>query len=112
MNKGTVAQVIGPVVDVDFDEGDIPAVLNALYIERDDNSKLYLEVAQHLGENRVRTIAMDSTDGLVRETEVINTGAPISVPVGDDIRGRVFSVVGEPIDGIEAPKGEERYPIH
>src|SRR5699024_4883339 len=76
------------------------------------NSKLYLEVAQHLGENRVRTIAMDSTDGLVRETEVINTGAPISVPVGDDIRGRVFSVVGEPIDGIEAPKGEERYPIH
>lgn len=112
MNKGIVAQVIGPVVDVDFDQGDIPPVLNALYIEREDNSKLYLEVAQHLGENRVRTIAMDSTDGLVRETEVINTGAPISMPVGEDIRGRVFNVVGEPIDGIEAPKGDERYPIH
>ena len=112
MNKGTVAQVIGPVVDVDFDQGDIPPVLNALYIEREDNSKLYLEVAQHLGENRVRTIAMDSTDGLVRETEVVNTGAPISMPVGEDIRGRVFNVVGEPIDGIEPPKGDRTYPIH
>ena len=112
MNKGTVAQVIGPVVDVDFDQGDIPAVLNALYIERKDKSKLYLEVAQHLGENRVRTIAMDSTDGLVRETEVVNTGAPISMPVGEDIKGRVFNVVGEPIDGIKAPKGDRQYPIH
>ncbi|HLR26524.1 MAG TPA: F0F1 ATP synthase subunit beta, partial [Fodinibius sp.] len=111
-NKGTVAQVIGPVVDVDFDQGDIPAVLNALYIERKDKSKLYLEVAQHLGENRVRTIAMDSTDGLVRETEVVNTGAPISMPVGEDIKGRVFNVVGEPIDGIKAPKGDRQYPIH
>ncbi len=112
MNKGTVAQVIGPVVDVDFDQGDIPPVLNALYIEREDNSKLYLEVAQHLGENRVRTIAMDSTDGLVREMEVVNTGAPISMPVGEDILGRVFNVVGEPIDGIEPPKGDRKYPIH
>jgi F-type H+-transporting ATPase subunit beta len=112
MNKGTVAQVIGPVVDVDFDEGDIPPVLNALYIEREDNSKLYLEVAQHLGENRVRTIAMDSTDGLVREMEVVDTGAPISMPVGEDIRGRVFNVVGEPIDGIKPPKGDRKYPIH
>ncbi|MBN2732247.1 MAG: F0F1 ATP synthase subunit beta, partial [Balneolaceae bacterium] len=90
MKKGTVAQVIGPVVDVDFDQGDIPPVLNALYIEREDNSKLYLEVAQHLGENRVRTIAMDSTDGLVRQMEVINTEGPISMPVGEDIRGRLF----------------------
>lgn len=104
--------MIGPVVDVDFDEGDIPPVLNALYIEREDNSKLYLEVAQHLGENRVRTIAMDSTDGLVREMEVFDTGAPISMPVGEDIRGRVFNVVGEPIDGIEPPKGDRKYPIH
>ena len=112
MNKGTVAQVIGPVVDVDFDQGDIPPVLNALYIEREDNSKLYLEVAQHLGENRVRTIAMDSTDGLVREMEVVNTGAPISMPVGEDILGRVFNVVGEPIDGIEPPEGDRKYPIH
>ncbi len=112
MNKGKVAQVIGPVVDVDFDQGELPAVLNALYIEREDSENLYLEVAQHLGENRVRTIAMDSTDGLVRQKEVIDTGAPISMPVGEDIRGRLFNVVGESIDGIEAPKGEERYPIH
>ncbi len=112
MKKGTVAQVIGPVVDVDFDQGDIPPVLNALYVEREDNSKLYLEVAQHLGENRVRTIAMDSTDGLVREMEVVNTGAPISMPVGEDILGRVFNVVGEPIDGIEPPEGDRKYPIH
>lgn len=112
MNKGTVAQVIGPVVDVDFDQGEIPPVLNALYVELEDNSKLYLEVAQHLGENRVRTIAMDSTDGLVRETEVVDSGAPISMPVGEDIRGRLFNVVGESIDGIDAPKGKERYPIH
>ncbi|MEX0646777.1 MAG: F0F1 ATP synthase subunit beta, partial [Balneolaceae bacterium] len=67
MNKGTVAQVIGPVVDVDFEQDQLPKVLNALYITRDDGTKLYLEVAQHLGENRVRTIAMDSTDGLVRK---------------------------------------------
>jgi F-type H+-transporting ATPase subunit beta len=112
MNKGTVAQVIGPVVDVDFDQGEIPPVLNALFIEREDNSKLYLEVAQHLGENRVRTIAMDSTDGLVRQMEVVDTGSPISMPVGEDIRGRVFNVVGEPIDGIEPPKGDRSYPIH
>lgn len=112
MNKGTVAQVIGPVVDVDFDQGDLPPVLNALYIEREDGSKLYLEVAQHLGENRVRTIAMDSTDGLVRESEVIDAGGSISMPVGEDIRGRLFNLVGEPIDGMKAPKGERRYPIH
>ena len=112
MNKGTVAQVIGPVVDVDFDQGEIPPVLNALYIEREDGSKLYLEVAQHLGENRVRTIAMDGTDGLVRDTEVIDTGAPISMPVGEDIKGRLFNLVGEPIDGIEPPEGDRRYPIH
>src|SRR6056297_3945860 len=112
MNKGTVAQVIGPVVDVDFDQGDIPRVLNALYIEREDNNKLYLEVAQHLGENRVRTIAMDSTDGLVREMEVVDTGSPISMPVGEDIRGRLFNVVGDAIDGIKQPEGKERYSIH
>ncbi|MDX1671294.1 MAG: F0F1 ATP synthase subunit beta [Balneolaceae bacterium] len=112
MNKGKVAQVIGPVVDVDFDKGEIPPVLNALYIEREGQSKLYLEVAQHLGENRVRTIAMDNTDGLVRDDEVVDTGAPISMPVGEDIRGRLFNLVGEPIDGLEPPKGEKRYPIH
>ncbi len=112
MNKGTVAQVIGPVVDVDFDQQDLPEVLNALYVERDNNEKLYLEVAQHLGENRVRTIAMDSTDGLIRQEDVFDTGAPISMPVGEDILGRVFNVVGEAIDGLDEPSADERYPIH
>lgn len=112
MNKGTVAQVIGPVVDVDFQQGQLPAVLNALYIEQEDGSRLYLEVAQHLGENRVRTIAMDSTDGLVRQTDVIDSGKPISMPVGEDIRGRLFNVVGEAIDGMKQPKGDRSYPIH
>ncbi|MFU8812830.1 MAG: F0F1 ATP synthase subunit beta [Balneolaceae bacterium] len=112
MNKGNVAQVIGPVVDVDFEQGELPKILNALYIERDDKTRLYLEVAQHLGENRVRTIAMDSTDGVVRNVEVVDSGSPISMPVGEDIRGRLFNVVGEAIDGIEQPEGKERYPIH
>ncbi len=112
MNKGTVAQVIGPVIDVDFEQGKLPQILNALYIEREDKTRLYLEVAQHLGENRVRTIAMDSTDGVVRKTEVVDTGEPIAMPVGEDIRGRLFNVVGESIDGIKPPKGERSYPIH
>jgi F-type H+-transporting ATPase subunit beta len=77
MNKGTVAQVIGPVVDVDFLEGELPAILNSLYIKLEDGRNLVLEVAQHLGENRVRTIAMDSTDGLVRNMEVVDSGQPI-----------------------------------
>jgi F-type H+/Na+-transporting ATPase subunit beta len=112
MNKGTVAQVIGPVVDVDFEQGKLPKILNALYIDREDGSRLYLEVAQHLGENRVRTIAMDSTDGLVRKMDVNDTGESISMPVGEDIRGRLFNVVGEAIDGIRQPEGKRSYPIH
>ena len=112
MNKGTVAQVIGPVVDVDFLEGELPAILNSLYVPLEDGRKLVLEVAQHLGENRVRTIAMDSTDGLVREMEVVDTGTPISMPIGEDVRGRLFNIVGEAIDGITAPKGDRQYPIH
>ncbi len=111
MNVGKIAQIIGPVVDVDFEQGNLPNVLSALYVERDGH-KIVLEVAQHLGENRVRTIAMDSTDGLVRQMPVHDTGAPISMPVGDDIRGRLFNIVGEAIDGIKAPKGERSYPIH
>jgi F-type H+-transporting ATPase subunit beta len=111
MNVGKIAQIIGPVVDVDFEQGNLPNVLSALYVERDGH-KIVLEVAQHLGENRVRTIAMDSTDGLVRQMPVHDTGAPISMPVGDDIRGRLFNIVGDAIDGIKAPKGERSYPIH
>ena len=112
MNKGKIAQIIGPVVDVDFQKNQLPRILNALYIDREDGSRLYLEVAQHLGENRVRTIAMDSTDGLVRQTDVVDSGGPISMPVGEDIRGRLFNVVGEAIDGIKQPEGKERYSIH
>ena len=97
MNKGTVAQVIGPVVDVDFLEGELPAILNSLYVPFQDGRKLVLEVAQHLGENRVRTIAMDSTDGLVRQMEVVDTGTTISMPIGEDVRGRLFNIVGEAI---------------
>jgi F-type H+/Na+-transporting ATPase subunit beta len=112
MNKGSVAQVIGPVVDVDFFDTDIPPILNALSLIKEDGTTLILEVAQHLGENRVRTIAMDSTDGLVRGMPVTDNGAPISMPVGDDVRGRLFNIVGATIDGIPAPKGERSYAIH
>src|SRR5690625_7847601 len=112
MNKGTVAQVIGPVVDVDFGTGQLPPVLTALYVEREDKSRRYLEVAQHLGENRVRTIAMDSTDGLVRQDEVIDSGAPSSMPGGEDIRGRLCNVGGEARGEMKQTAGERRYYIH
>ncbi len=112
MKKGSIAQIIGPVVDVDFPEGHLPAILNALKVEREGGVDLILEVAQHLGENRVRTVAMDSTDGLVRETPVEDLGKPISMPVGEDIRGRLFNIIGDAIDGISQPAGKDRYPIH
>jgi F-type H+-transporting ATPase subunit beta len=110
--KGRVAQVVGPVVDAAFDADAVPDILDALVIEREGTNDLVLEVQQHLGENRVRAIAMDSTDGLTRGTEVIDTGQPISVPIGPEIRGRLFNVVGEPIDGLPQPKVSERRPIH
>src|SRR5690606_23798893 len=94
--NGKVTQVIGAVVDVQF-EGDLPAILNAL-VTSNNGKKLVLEVAQHLGENTVRTIAMDSTEGLVRGQPVTDTGAPISVPVGDETLGRIMNVIGEPVD--------------
>ncbi|MBM7321677.1 F0F1 ATP synthase subunit beta, partial [Agrobacterium sp. S2] len=93
---GKVTQVIGAVVDVAF-EGELPPILNALETENNGN-RLVLEVAQHLGENVVRTIAMDSTEGLVRGQSVSNTGAPISVPVGPETLGRIMNVIGEPVD--------------
>jgi F-type H+-transporting ATPase subunit beta len=108
--KGTISQVIGAVVDVQF-EGELPPILTALETRNGDKT-LVLEVAQHLGENTVRTIAMDATEGLVRGAEVINTGAQISVPVGPKVLGRVMNVVGEPIDE-RGPIGAERTaPIH
>lgn len=94
--KGKITQVIGAVVDVQFD-GQLPAILNALETEN-NGKRLVLEVAQHLGENTVRTIAMDATEGLVRGLPVTDTGAPITVPVGEVTLGRILNVVGEPVD--------------
>ncbi|MDB5406629.1 MAG: atpD [Rhodospirillales bacterium] len=109
-NVGTITQVIGAVVDVKFD-GDLPFILSALNVDN-GGKKLVLEVAQHLGENTVRTIAMDSTDGLVRGYEAIDTGAPITVPVGPETLGRIINVIGEPVDE-RGPVGATRFsPIH
>ncbi len=110
-NKGKVVQIVGPVVDVTF-LGTLPALKNALHITRADGTLLTLEVAQHLGFNDVRAVAMSSTDGLTRGMEVIDTGAYIQVPVGPLILGRMFNVVGMPIDQKEAPKTTKTYPIH
>ena len=113
-NIGKVTQVIGPVVDVSFDgEGNkLPKILNALEVTKENGQKVILECQQHLGENRVRTIAMDSTDGLTRGMDVVDKGSPIAMPVGDDIKGRLFNVVGEAIDGIVPPKGDKGLSIH
>ena len=96
-SKGKITQVIGAVVDVQFD-GDLPAILNALETDNNGN-RLVLEVAQHLGENSVRTIAMDATEGLVRGQAVSDTGGPITIPVGNATLGRILNVVGDPVDG-------------
>jgi len=114
-NVGKVNQIIGAVVDVSFADKDaqLPEILNALEIKREDGSTLILETQQHLGESSVRTIAMDSTDGLVRGTAVRDTGKPISMPIGDAIKGRLFNVVGEAIDGIgPVEKGDTAKAIH
>ncbi|MEM6326053.1 MAG: F0F1 ATP synthase subunit beta [Bacteroidota bacterium] len=108
---GDVLQVIGPVVDCEFPADAVPEILDALHIAREE-STLVLEVQQHLGENRVRTIAMDSTDGLTRGTAVTNTGGPIAMPTGEAVRGRLFNVVGEPIDGLPQPKATGTRSIH
>ncbi|HWI28199.1 MAG TPA: F0F1 ATP synthase subunit beta [Stellaceae bacterium] len=109
-NVGTISQVIGAVVDVKFD-GDLPQILNALHTQNQGKT-LVLEVAQHLGENTVRTIAMDTTDGLVRGAEVVDTGEPIAVPVGPETLGRIINVVGEPVDERGPVKTKLRSPIH
>ena len=112
ITTGEVLQVIGPVVDCEFPADAVPEIYDALEIDRGDDPTLVLEVQQHLGENRVRTISMDSTDGLQRGTTVSNTGRPISMPVGEAVRGRLFNVVGEAIDGLPEPKVTETRPIH
>jgi F-type H+-transporting ATPase subunit beta len=108
---GRIAQVMGAVVDVRFD-ADPPSILNALHMTRPDGSTLVLEVAQHLGENTVRTVAMDTTEGLVRGEEVEDSGGPITVPVGPETLGRIMNVIGEPIDERGPLDTKERLPIH
>ena len=107
---GKISQVIGAVVDVEF-EGNIPDILNAIEVDNNGN-RLVLEVAQHLGESTVRTIAMDSTEGLVRGTEAKDTGAPITVPVGPETLGRILNVIGEPVDEGKPVKAKTHFPIH
>lgn len=111
MNQGMIKEIVGVVIDVAF-EGDLPPIYNALEVEGTD-PRLVLEVQQHLGENMVRCVAMDSTDGLVRGTAVVDTGGPITVPVGENVLGRLFNVIGDPIDGKgPVPNDTPRLPLH
>ena len=110
-NIGTVVQVIGPVLDIRFEDGALPNLLSAIEIDN-DGRKVVAEVAQHIGDNVVRCIAMSSTDGLRRGIPAVDTGAPISVPVGNECLGRVFNLLGDPVDNKPAPEAKERWPIH
>jgi F-type H+-transporting ATPase subunit beta len=116
MNEGKIVQVIGPVVDVEFENGNLPKILNALNIPRKNidgtDDVLVVEVQQHLGEDTVRAVAMDSTDGLVRGMKVFDTGGPIKVPVGPNVLGRMINVIGKPIDEQGPLEAKEYYPIH
>lgn len=113
-NKGTISQIIGAVVDVSFEQegSTLPSIYDALEVKRHNGEIVILECQQHLGEDRVRTIAMDSTEGLVRGAEVVHLEGPITMPTGDDIRGRLFNVVGNTIDGLKPPKTTGKLPIH
>ena len=116
MREGKVKEIIGVVIDVDFAGGELPPLYNALEVaeaDRPSDTRLVLEVQQHLGESLVRCVAMDSTDGLTRGARVVDTGAPIQIPVGEQVLGRLFNVIGEPIDGKEAlPEDVPRLPLH
>jgi F-type H+/Na+-transporting ATPase subunit beta len=114
MQKGKISQVIGPVIDVSFTDnaGKLPNILDALVVTRSNGQKVVLECQQHIGEDTIRTIAMDSTDGMFRGMEVVATGSPIRMPIGDKIRGRLFNVVGEAIDGLADVSNEGGYVIH
>ncbi len=111
-NIGKITQIISAVLDIKFQEGNLPEINEAINVPLKDGGKLVAEVAQHLGDDTVRCIALGPTDGLVRGMDAIATGAPISVPVGENTLGRLFNVLGDPIDEIEAPKTEEKWPIH
>lgn len=116
LNKGKIVQIIGPVLDIDFSGGSLPSINNAIEIKRKTNEGneevLITEVQQHLGESRVRTVAMDSTDGLVRGMEAVDTGEPISIPVGPEVLGRLINVTGQTIDGKGPINTTLKYPIH
>ena len=110
-HMGEVVQVTGPVVDIRFVREELPALLNAIEIDK-DGTKLTVETAQQIGDHMVRCIAMDSTDGLVRGMKALDTGAPIAVPVGEECLGRVFNLLGNPVDELPQPRTKERWPIH
>ena len=111
-NTGKITQIIGAVLDIKFTEGHLPTIYEAIHITRKNGELLVVEVAQHLGDETVRCIAMGPTDGLVRGMEAVATGAPISVPVGEETLGRIFNVTGDPIDNKPAPAGAKKMPIH
>jgi len=112
-SEGVITQIIGPVVDVTFEEGQIlPNIFDALEVTKSDGQTIVLESQQDVGENTIRSVAMDSTDGLRRGMKVVNTGLPISMPVGDDIKGRLFNVIGKPIDGMKDVERKSVYSIH
>ena len=111
-NTGKITQIIGAVLDIKFTEGHLPSIYEAIHITRKNGELLVVEVAQHLGDEIVRCIAMGPTDGLVRGMEAVATGAPISVPVGEETLGRIFNVTGDPIDNKPAPTGAKKMPIH
>ena len=111
--KGKISQIIGPVIDVNFENADkLPNLLEAIEIIKEDGSKVILECQKHIGEGSVRTVAMDSTDGLTRGMEVTPLGSPITMPTGDEVKGRLFNVVGDAIDGIGPCDTKRRLPIH
>lgn len=112
VKKGKVTQIISAVLDIKFEKGQLPEINEAIKIPTNDGGTLVVEVSQHLGDDTVRCIAMGSTDGLVRGMEAIATGAPISVPVGENTLGRIFNVIGDPIDNKPAPEGVTYEPIH
>ena len=109
---GKISQIMGAVVDVIFEDGHLPQIMNALNVDRGEEGTLVLEVAQHLGDGTVRTVAMDSTDGLTRGIPVLDTGIPISVPVGPETLGRLFDVLGNTIDGKGDVGTDKKNPIH
>ncbi len=111
-NRGKITQVISAVLDIKFPEGKLPEIYDAIEIPLEDGNKLVVEVAQHLGDDTVKCIAMGPTDGLKRGMEAIATGGPITVPVGENTLGRIFNVLGDPIDNKPAPETEEHFPIH